>query len=230
MCCSDLLCNTCSLCFDNQVVVRKPGEERPDEEEDDKSKPPKEDRFHKSHKKKTQVVDEVETGIPKLLAPVKPIIEAKNVEVTKEWDQVAVGKGGETLWDVVRKRWSWVKGVPDFPKVQDLTFLKFLEQDNPDTEVLALAKSELEKLRKSVTTTISQATEHLHKADLGMRALDALNGGPVMSRTDQEALMVCSRVESMKAEALLTSPARKVAAIIQDKTNLPVLNDLLLSE
>ena len=75
--------------------MRKPGEVRPDEETDDKSQPPKDDRFHKSQKKKTQVLDEVEACIPSMLAPVRAIIAAKGVGKTEEWDRMKVGKSSE---------------------------------------------------------------------------------------------------------------------------------------
>ena len=65
---------------------------------------------------------------------------------------VAGGSASSTkpvdLWSVIRKRWAWIKGVPSFPKLEDMTYIKFLHEMEDDFGVTTQEVLHPKKRRK----------------------------------------------------------------------------------
>ena len=84
----------------------------------------------------------------------------------------------------------------------------------------------MEAYRKQIPDLVSAATGSLHESDLCFKALEAVEGGPAMTAEDKKCLAVVARMKGLKAEAMLSSPARKVAEIVAEKTGLPQLDEM----
>ena len=169
----------------------------------------------KGKKKRETVHAHVEAHIPMVLAPTTPRLMAADLSNTKIWDEEQLQK--------LRQNWAWVNGVPEYPSTGKLEYLKLLGNLGIDSAKLDMVKKELSALKKPMTEMISKATDLLHQADLGFRAVEAMNGGPKMSTDDQAALGVMARLNTFQGESMLSSPAMTVAEKIKEHTHFPVI-------
>ena len=170
---------------------------------------PKPVRWAKGKKKRATVHAHVEAHIPMVLAPTTPRLMAADLSNTKIWDEEQLQK--------LRQNWAWVNGVPEHPATGKLEYLKLLANLGIDSAKLDMVKKELSALKKPMTEMISKATDLLHQADLGFRAVVAMNGGPKMSTDDQAALGAMARLNAFQGESMLSSPAKTVAEKIKEQ-------------
>ena len=187
---------------------------------DESGAEPKQVRWAKGKKKRATVHAHVEAHIPMVLAPTTPRLMAADLSNTKIWDEEQLQK--------LRQNWAWVNGVPEYPSTGKLEYLKLLGNLGIDSAKLDMVKKELSALKKPMTEMISKATDLLHQADLGFRAVEAMNGGPKMSTDDQAALGVMARLNAFQGESMLSSPAKTVAEKIKEHTHFPVVREELL--